>query len=52
MSVEHEINFENLITLVQKRQSLYDYKNKIYFLSVSYKRNHKIRIAASSSSGY
>jgi len=28
MSIEHEMNLENLISLVQERQSLYDYKNK------------------------
>jgi hypothetical protein len=36
MSVKHEINLEHLISLVQKRQSLYDYKNKIYFLPVRF----------------
>jgi len=30
MSIEHEMNLENLISLVQERQSLYDYKNKNY----------------------
>jgi hypothetical protein len=36
MSVEHKINLENLISLVQERQSLYDYKNKMYFLPVQF----------------
>lgn len=30
MSIEHEMNIENLILLVQERQSLYDYKHKNY----------------------
>lgn len=30
MSIEHEMNIENLISLVQERQSLYDYKHKNY----------------------
>jgi len=30
MSIEHENNIENLISLVQERQSLYDYKHKNY----------------------
>lgn len=30
MSIEHEMNLENLISLVQERQSIYDYKNKNY----------------------
>lgn len=30
MSIEHEMNIENLISLVQERQSLYDYKHKHY----------------------
>jgi len=28
MSIEHEMNLEDLISLVQERQSIYDYKNK------------------------
>lgn len=30
MSIEHEMNIENFISLVQERQSLYDYKHKMY----------------------
>lgn len=30
MSIEHEMNIENLISLVQERQSLYDYKHTNY----------------------
>jgi hypothetical protein len=43
MSVEHEINLENLKSLVQERQSLYDYKNKIYFLPVQFLLKEKIK---------
>lgn len=28
MSIEHEMNLEDLISLVQERQSIYDYENK------------------------
>lgn len=30
MSIEHEMNIEDLISLVQERQCLYDYKHKNY----------------------
>jgi hypothetical protein len=36
MFVEHEINLENLISFVQERQSIYNYKNKIYFLPIQF----------------